>query len=367
MLRKPFCSAVAAGSATARSLFTAARSTVSAAFLGPRGLCQPNNYSSTRTLCLNSRFLHPVSYRPTTNAGGAHDPTHPHVRGVASRRDGKSYFPPMDTGFVRQGGQHGSGRRGADEGKQQFRKHDHYQDTSPRKWSSKRRSDRASSLRTFFSHRDAWVNFYDELAAGLSGETPPAQLEKSFGLMMQNYCYTSAQVRDLLDLMHRTSGKTGLKPSAIVYTILISQLQIEGDVDAARAVLHVEMKDKGIPVDDAVMDTLDIDYDGICRRRNSTIKKMLESGLEGRQAAEKLYTTLENQGRVDARVLGSMMHLPLDSDGQRALLERAMTNGTIPNVVAWSILAKQLMIEGDTKAARTVANVEMWSNAGLRK
>lgn len=114
-------------------------------------------------------------------------------------------------------------------------------------------------------------------------------------LMMQNYCYTSVQVRDLIDLMQRTSGKTGLKPSTVVYTILISQLQIEGAEDAAYDVLQ-EMADKDIPMDGTFVATLNIDNDGLSRKRNSLLKKMLESGLEGRRAADCLYNTLEEQG-----------------------------------------------------------------------
>lgn len=70
------------------------------------------------------------------------------------------------------------------------------------------------------------------------------------------------------------------------------------------------------------------------------------------------------EGTADDRLLGTMMNFPLDSDGQRALLQRAVDNGIWPNVVAYSILAKQLMIEGDAVAARALVNVEM-KEAGL--
>jgi hypothetical protein len=56
---------------------------------------------------------------------------------------------------------------------------------------------------------------------------------------------------------------------------------------------------------------------------------------------------LEGLGKVDARLLGVMMHAPLDSVGQFALLARALEHGVIPNVVVWSMVIAQLKLEGD--------------------
>ena len=196
------CAAAAAAGTTPQTTWLAAV----VPFIGGRSLCRYGNRcsaisSSSSPLTLSGNRSHVPSPSLLRSLSKATDTTNPTIAWNArfpplagrlrgrcmATQQGPSYFPPMSTEVTRE-------ERREQQGEARYNRNrynntdQHYSfhrpNTETRAWSGKRRNDRAKSLRAFFSHRDAWVNFYDSLAASLSGETTaetPEQLERSFG------------------------------------------------------------------------------------------------------------------------------------------------------------------------------------------
>lgn len=94
---------------------------------------------------------------------------------------------------------------------------------------------------------------------------------------MLKACYDSAQTRELIGVM---MPKAGVKPDVVSYNMLVGMLMMEGEKEAARAVVEKEMPAAGVVADDKTRKALSLadDVKMLSMRRTTLLKRWYRQG-----------------------------------------------------------------------------------------
>ena len=205
------------------------------------------------------------------------------------------------------------------------------------------------------SMRAAW-NLFNVLAKRRKATT------RHFNSMM-GVCKSSNQIRQLMeeDMLH-----VGVKPDVVSYTHLVNRLMVEGDALSAWNVIDEEMPSAGIIPDARTYTALKHSVEDLEKLYRDQLTSFIqEPGSKGLQKAWVLYNKLVEKNKASTSHLNLMLKGCLNSD-QMMDLVNADTKQTRhkPDIVSYTHLISQLMIEGDELSARRVVDEDM-SNANI--
>lgn len=183
-----------------------------------------------------------------------------------------------------------------------------------------------------------------------------------FNLMMKKACKTSDEQRRLLDVV---MPKAGVRANDFTYNPLVVQLMLEGDVSAARKVVHEEMPARGLRPKEKALNAIQWSGEKLKKMSEKHLVEILQQthGEKVREAKQFFDKVVKNR-QVTAYHFALMMRkMCSNSDEQRRLLQVDMpTAGIKPNSATYDVLVDQLVLEGDIGAAQKVVEVEMPAN-----
>lgn len=162
--------------------------------------------------------------------------------------------------------------------------------------------------------------------------------------------------------METVLPKAGLSANATCYNILIGRLVIEGKDEEAKSVFYEEMPDRGIQPIERTRKLLNIKPGIVDRMRTQVLRDLMNrDGPEFEAGREYLTDRVKGiDSKVDVTFFNVMVKACEDSAAMRKLIETTMKEaGVKPSMATFSLLARQLMIEGDLPGAQGVIYQEM--------
>jgi pentatricopeptide repeat protein len=139
---------------------------------------------------------------------------------------------------------------------------------------------------------------------------------------------------------------------------LINQLLYEGDIKAAQHVVGVEMPAEGVEPDERIKATKAQADQLISKRHANQMMELIRTNKN--DYAKQYFQMLQKSGQADVFHYNiAITYLCSTSNEKRELISKMKTEGLVPNVVTFNTLIKQLLYEGDIKAAQHVVDVEM--------
>ena len=132
---------------------------------------------------------------------------------------------------------------------------------------------------------------------------------------------------------------------------------MEGKVEEARKVVEVEMPDVGVIPNERTTEVLEIDSERWNRMRTSHLGSLLKRNDV--DSAWTFFDTLVENSEANETHFTVMMKACETSTQKRDLMEYMVEHNVRPDVVTYTMLVNQLMIEGKVEEARKVVEVEM--------
>ena len=170
-------------------------------------------------------------------------------------------------------------------------------------------------------------------------------------------CHNSDTIRVVMDVDMK---KAGLKPDTFSYNLLVTQLMIEGHVDAARKVVEEEMPAVGVEPDTFTSMAFDKQSSELDAMRCSSLISLMKRGEEGMKEAKKLLNKLLETEQANTHHIGLVMVNYANSDDCCQILEEVAKQSRVkPDVELYNIYVNQLLLEGDRASAEQVVREEM--------
>ena len=174
--------------------------------------------------------------------------------------------------------------------------------------------------------------------------------------VMQRLCDDSAAHRKLMAEM----DEAGIKPTVFVYTMLVSQLLMEGKLTEALVVTDTEMSAAGLAPGERMHALFERPAEIWSKQRTRRLQQLLQIGTpKATRQAEALFEQLKASGMTDVFHWSVMQRLCDDSDEHRTLMEEMTEAGVKPDVATYTMLVNQLKHDGLSGAAQAVLNIEM--------
>jgi ribosomal protein L22 len=149
-----------------------------------------------------------------------------------------------------------------------------------------------------------------------------------------------------------------LVPNVATFNTLINQLLYEGDIKAAQHVVDVEMPAEGVEPDEKTKATMAQADQLISQKNTNQMMELIRTNKY--DDAKQYFQMLQKSGQANVIHYNiAITYLCSTSNEQRELISKMKTEGLVPNVVTFTTLIKQLLYEGDIKAAQHVVDVEM--------
>jgi ribosomal protein S7 len=180
--------------------------------------------------------------------------------------------------------------------------------------------------------------------------------EFHFSVMMKA-CDTSNEIREWINKMLDDDDDINIRPNLFTYTTLVSQLMIEGKADDAQHIVEVEMPAAEVEADNKVKNLLRTDDDIWLRKRTSLLRKFLES--KNTQSAWIFFNTMMENNAANEIHANVMMMACNTSVQKLELMEKMKAASLVPNIATYTLLVRQLLMEGKWNEACHVLKVEM--------
>ena len=222
-------------------------------------------------------------------------------------------------------------------------------------------------------HEKAWNLFHEKIAAK-DAHTRDCNI-------MLSICDDSKQMWHHIDVTMRAAG---VLPDVVTFTHLVRQLVVEGRKDAARNIVDEVMPAFNVRPNRRTRSTLAMsEHDAQrirrARERSRVAKAAGENGVtpandmiavqdfekmlreKHHKKAWRQFRAKLRKSRVTLLECNMMMKGCFDSEQMRAFMERDMreTAGIEPNVITYTTLLRELILEGDAEGARRIVDDEM--------
>ena len=175
-----------------------------------------------------------------------------------------------------------------------------------------------------------------------------------FTIMLQA-CKDSAGMRRIIAT---DMPAAGVEPDVVTFTTLVRQLIVEGDLAGAQRVVEEEMPAAGVEPDGRTLETFNKSERGFAKMRASQLRDLINSGDVA--SARALMDKLKEHGKANVVHFTIMLQACKDSAGMRRIIATDMpAAGVEPDVVTFTTLVRQLIVEGDLAGAQRVVEEEM--------
>ena len=201
--------------------------------------------------------------------------------------------------------------------------------------------------------QQAWSMFYAKTGSG----NQSLQFNASDCAMMMQACYTTEQMKELVDAMQ----KGGVALNAATYNTYVRALVVEGNVAEAKRVVNEDMKRKGVHPNHHTRLALTLPASNLNRIRSTTLKQWLkEGGDDAMAAAWKLFDELVERGVADVFHFSIMLKACHDTKQMKELMDNSMQQvGVVPDVAIYTTYVVRLMIEHNATEAKKVVYTDM--------
>ena len=168
-------------------------------------------------------------------------------------------------------------------------------------------------------------------------------------------CHMSGNMRRIIDTEMKESG---VNPDLSSFNILVGQLVIEGDMDAAKQVVSVEMRAARVKPNNKTFAMLNKSEHSLKKMRIKKMNYFVKSGYVS--TAQEFMNTLKRRGLAEDEHYNILLGACQNSAEMRRIISSEMPDsGVEADVISYTVLVHQLMLEGNTAAAKHVVEDEM--------
>lgn len=158
------------------------------------------------------------------------------------------------------------------------------------------------------------------------------------------------------ELISKEMPKCHAEPSEFSYCALATKHMIEGDFDAARNVLTVEMPAQGIKPTSRTARTRNLPVANLSKHRLNTLMAFMRgNGPDSYYEGKQYFRTLVERGVSDVYSYNLMVRNAWSADVAYDLVFKSMPKaGVVPNETVYKTMLEKLLLEADYLRARQV-------------
>ena len=142
-----------------------------------------------------------------------------------------------------------------------------------------------------------------------------------------------------------------MRPDVVTFNTLVRELIFEGDLAGARRVVEEEMPAAEVEPNDQTLEVLNNSEHEFAKMQTRKLRDLLHAGNVA--SARALMDKLKDTGKANVVHFTVMLRACEGSAEMRRVIETEMpAAGLKPNVVTFTTLVTELMLEGDLAGAR---------------